>query len=225
MRLLFTVVIITGFQLFTYAQDKKPEPVKRWAASISPGTVPIPPNSISLQPGIEFFITRRLSVLNEAALQIDKKDNIDSSALNKRYFKYKAEARFYFDYGESAVIPFLALQFTTARRSFDAGKAGHYYETFQDDSVYSYTKASINSPVQTITIQGGAAVRIAEGLYTDFSFGYGFRFTNTEYSSAENLQKVRNANFFNIKPISSYRYAGKLTRSQFNFGVRISYRF
>jgi hypothetical protein len=178
-----------------------------------------------VQPGVEFYFTPRFSLLSEIGLQTNKKDNADSTALNKKYFKYKAEARYYISDGDDRVNPYFGLQFTTASRRFDWAKEGRYYETFQDDSVYSFTKASINSPVKTATLQFGLSGRVVDAFYFELSFGYGIRFVNTTYPALENLEKIRNTGFFNIKPVSSYRYIGSLTRSQINLGVRISYRF
>jgi hypothetical protein len=208
-----------------YAQPENKPEVKRWAVSLSPGTVPLPGNPFSLQPGVEFFFTPKISLLNEVSLQTEKNNDFDSAALNKRYFKYKAEARYYLSANTNRVIPYFGLQFTTASRKFDIGKADRYYDTFQDDSVYTFTSASVNSPVQTLTGQFGLSARVIDNFYFETSFGYGVRFINTTYSAVENPAKIRNVGLFNIKPISSYRYEGKLTRTQLNLGFRVSYRF
>ncbi len=207
--------------LLLYTQKETKE---KWAVSVSPGIVPLPGKPLSLQPGVEFYFGPRFSLLNEISLQTEKNKDLDSTALNKKYFKYKAEIRFYVTRGEDAIKPYFGLQFTTAKRKFDVDRADRYYETFQDDSVYTYDKASINSPVQTGTLQLGLTSRVFKNFYFDIAIGYGVRLVHTEYTSLVNLQKIRNVGFFNIKPVSSYRYAGKLTRSQFNFGFRVLYR-
>ncbi|MGB3006929.1 MAG: hypothetical protein WBC06_10485 [Chitinophagaceae bacterium] len=208
------------------AQSPHKTSFKRLAISFSPGTVPLPGNPLSLQPGIEFFFTPRISLLNEIGLQTMRNSDLDSTALNKRYFKYKAEARYYFfSNDKKGFNPYLGLQFTTANRKFDVGKTYRYYDTFQDDSVYSYSRASINSSVKTMVLQLGGTIRIFKNFYSELYIGYGARFVNTMYYSVENLQKIRNVGFFNIKPISSFRYIGKVTGTQLNLGFRISYRF
>jgi hypothetical protein len=182
--------------------------------------VPVP-----LLPGIEIFVTPRISVYNEIALQTEKNKDYDSTALNKKYFRYKAEARFYLNDGIRRVTPYLGLQYTTAKRNFDVRKTWTYFDTFQDDSIYSYSKANINSPVQTITGQFGLAIRGYDNFYIDLSLGLGVRHINTTYTSVENLQKIRNRQLFNINLQSSYRFNGSISRAQINMGFRISYRF
>lgn len=207
------------------AQSNKKAVKEKWLISLSIGNVPLPGTPISLQPGIEFFLSRRVSLFNEVSLQTRKNRNVDSTALNKKYFKYKIELRYYLSTGMKMINPYFAAQFSTANRKFDVDKQDKYYETFQDDSVYSYTSAKINSPVQTGTLQFGVAIKTVGHFYFDAAIGYGFRLINTTYSSVENLQKIRNTGFFNVKPIASYRYQGKLNRPQVNLNFRVSYRF
>lgn len=216
-------LLLISFPFTGSAQQKKQAVEKRWSISVSPGIVPVPGKPGSVQPGIEFFFNAQFSLLNEIGLQTAKNNDFDSTALNKKYFKYKAELRYYI--GENTIRPYFGLQFTTAKRKFNVGKPNKYYELFQDDSIYTYDKASINSPIVTATVQFGISFRVVTDFYFDLSTGYGARFVDTEYTSLVNLQKNRNVGFFNIKPISSYRYTGKLTRSQFNLGLRFSYRF
>ncbi len=197
---------------------------KRWVLSFSPGIVPLPGKPLSLQPGVEFFFNAKFSLLNEISLQTGKNKDVDSTAVDKRYFKYKTESRFYITKNKDAIRPYLGLQFTTAKRKFDVNKSDRYYETFQHDSVYIYNKASINSPVKTGTLQLGIASRVYKDFYLDISIGCGFRYVNTEYSSLINLQKIRNVGFFNVRPISSYRCIGQLTRLQLNPGFKILYQ-
>ena len=223
LRIFLLSVLLALFSLIGNAQQKKGKEKQQWAASLSLGNVPLPGIPISLQPGIEFFFTPQFSLFNEIGLQTGKNKNYDSTAINKKYFKYKAEFRFYL--GKKVIRPYFGLQFTTAKRSFDVDKTDRYYETSQDDSVYTYNKASINSPVKTGTLQFGIAFRIVKEFYFDIAIGYGIRYSNTEYSSLVNRQKIRNIGFFNIKPISSYRYNGKITASQLNLGFRLLYRF
>jgi hypothetical protein len=225
-RFIFSVLFVYSF-LLSHTQEKKEKTtLKRGAVSFSTGIIPIPGTPLSLNPGIEIFFTPRISLLNEIALQTGKNKDKDSTAINKRYFKYKAEVRYYFFADEdNAVTPFLGLQFTTAGRKFDISKSSEYYETFQDDSVYTFSRASVSSPVSTLTLQAGAIARVATNFYLEASTGFGIRNINTTYSSVVNLQKVRNVGFFNIKPVSSYRYIGQATRWQLNFGMRIIYRF
>jgi len=205
-------------------QKKNGKPEYRWSASFSLGIVPVPQNPLSLQPGIEYYFTPHVSFFNEISIQTGKHNNADSTALNKKYFKYKAELRYYLAEG-IRTRPFFALQFITAKRSFDRAKAGKFYETEEKDSVFSFNKASIRSPYQALSINFGVTKSLAEKFYLECSFGYGFRFVNTRYSNIENLQKQKETGWFNVRPFSSYKYNGRRTSSQVNFNMRIFYCF
>jgi hypothetical protein len=220
------VLSFAGLSFWGHAQDKKQEPLKPLVISFSPGIVPLPGNPLAINPGIEFFFTHRISLLNEIALQTGKNNNHDSTALNKRYFKYKAEARYYFFAQDKDIITtFLGVQFSHANRKFDIGKASEYYDRSQHDSIYAFTRASVSSPVNTLTLQIGGTARIANNFYFELSMGCGLRFINTTYSSLVNPKTIEDQGFINIRPLSSYRYTGKDTRWQLNLGVRVSYRF
>ncbi|HLF47578.1 MAG TPA: hypothetical protein VI548_14200 [Chitinophagaceae bacterium] len=224
-RLFFLSVLVVCFYSIGNSQQEKETAKKHWAISFSPGIVPLPGDPLGLQPGAEFFFNPKISLLNEISLQTGKNKNLYSTALNKEYFKYKTEIRYYITKKEKVNKVYFGIQFTTAKRKFDVGKPDRYYETFQDDSIYTYNSASINSPVKTGTLQFGVTAKVFNDFYIDLGMGYGVRVINTEYTSLVNLKKISNVGIFHIRPISSYYYNGKLTRSQLNFGFRIYYRF
>jgi hypothetical protein len=225
MRIYFLFISLLLFSFCCNGQQIENEKLKRWLISGSVGGAPLPGTPATLLPGIEFFVTPRLSLFNEIALQTAKNKDYDSTALNKKYFKYKAEARYYFLKKAKKVLPYFAMQYTKAQRSFDVGKNWTYYEAAQKDSIYSYTRASINSPVQTIALQFGLAIKGYGNFYIDLAAGFGVRATNTTYSNVQGLQKIRNRQLVNIVLASTYRYIGQLSRLQLNMNFRISYRF
>lgn len=217
-----------GFASVSFGQerisDKNPDGMKRFLISISAGNVPLPGTNTSILPGAEVYILPRVSLYGEIALLTGKK-SLDSTAVDKKYFRYKAEIRYYLSKKEPVVKPYIGIQYTNATRSFNVNKADIYYEQNQTDSVYKYDRAYIISPVKTLTVQLGTAIRIWKGIYGEIAGGYGFRFINTEYTELVNLRKERRVGFLFIKPISSYRYIGSMTRSQLNLNFRLSYRF
>jgi hypothetical protein len=198
---------------------------KRWTAGMAMGITPLPDNQASLLPGIEFFISERFSVYNEIALHLNKNHHADSSVMNKKYFRYKAEGRFYFTSSTIWSRPFIGLQFTTATRKFNIEKGGNYFERKQTDSTWLFDRASVNSPFLTGSLQLGLSKRIAEELFIETSIGYGLKFINTEYNETINLRKDRFGGWFAIKPASSYRYIGHTTQSHFTLFIRLFYRF
>lgn len=219
-HLFFSLTITT-----LYGQKDSVSSIKRWNAGLSLGIVPIPPSAISIQPNIEFFISPKFSLLNEISLQLEKNDHADSAALNKKFFKYKAEFRYYFRRLKKGGL-YAALQFATAKREFISGKPSYYYDAAYRDSIYSYDKAKVNSPFTTITAQFGGAFKLYGELHIDISLGSGYRIINTSYSETINLRKEsEDFRWILLRPMGSYRYAGMLTRPQLNFWTRLYYRF
>ena len=186
--------------------------------------MPLPDTRVSINPGVEYYFTPTFSILSEIALQLDKNRNMDSTATNKKYIRYKAEVRYYFGNNIKRVTPFLGLQFTKANRSFAVEKRDKYFEKGKIDSAYFYDKASINSPFATITLQSGLTKQIVEHLYFDFSVGCGVKFCNTDYTNVVHLIKDKNRELLRL-PKSSYRYIGNLATLQLTMGFRLIYRF
>lgn len=208
-----------------HAQKDTAMSLKRWNAGLSLEIVPIPPSAISLQPNIEFFISPKLSLLNEISLQLAKNDHADSAAFNKKFFKCKTETRYYFRRLKNGAL-YAALQFAMAKRQFIVGRSSYYYETGSRDSIYTFDRAKVNSPYSTITAQFGGVFKLYDELYIDISLGSGYRMIKTSYSETVNLKKEsEDAWWILIRPMGSYRYAGSLTRPQLNFWTRLNYRF
>jgi len=205
--------------------SKKNNRDARWTAGLALGITPLPDNKLSLLPGIEYFISDKFSVYSEIALQLDKNYHADSSVLNKKYFRYKAELRYYFFISDIPTYPFVGFQFTTSRRKFDIEKPGKYYERNQQDSAWFFDNAKVSSPFIAASLQLGVTKRLVEELFMETSIGYGLKFVNTEYSQVNNLRKDKEHGFFNFKPLASYRYIGKKTQSHFTFFIRLCYRF
>lgn len=223
-RKLFLGVVFLASSAFGTAQSDSSQIYKKWAVSISLGNTPIPPTALSIQPGIEYFFTPRISLFTEISLQTGKKRNADSAALNKRFLKYKAEIRYLLVQEFKPITPYLAFQFAIARRNFEIGKPGFYYEK-KEDSVYRFDKVMVESPYTTVTAQIGSNIRLYKGFFLDISIGAGLRLVNTSYFSAVNLQKDREPDgLFYIRPLTSYRYNGRVAKPQFNLWMRLFHR-
>lgn len=222
-RKLFLGVVFLASSAFGAAQSDSSQVYKKWTLSISLGNTPIPPMSLSIQPGIEYFFTPRVSLFTEISLQTGKNRIADSAALNKRFLKYKAEIRYLLVKELKPVTPYFAFQLATARRNFEIGKPGLYYEK-KEDSVYRFDKVMVKSPYTTVTAQIGSNIRLYKELFMDISIGAGLRLVNTSYFSAINLQKDREPDgLFYIKPLSSYRYNGRVAKPQLNLWMRLFY--
>ena len=209
----------------SYCQDKISNAEKRWAASFSTGFAPMPHAPFTLLPGVEFFITPKFSFLFEYAFQTGKNNDYDSVALNKKFARYKTEARFYPFANKRRNGSFFGLQAALADRSFDIGKPGSYFKPGPDDSVYTFDKASVKSPFQVIALQFGISRRIITDFYFESSIGFGIKYVNTAYSSVENMQGGVFRGLFTIKPVSTYRYIGSVSRPYLGISYRLIYQF
>jgi hypothetical protein len=86
-NMILTAVLLVVLFHRAVAQEKKQKINSRWALSFSTGIVPLPGRPISLLPGVEFFITPRISLYNEVALQTGRGNSVDCTAVNRRYFR------------------------------------------------------------------------------------------------------------------------------------------
>jgi hypothetical protein len=231
-RLLLIVLLLLTPAMHLRAQEegvkkisKKENDLLRWSAGIALGITPLPDNQLSLLPGVEFFINDKFSVYHEIAVHVNKNQHADSGVLNKKYFRYKAELRYYFSASSLWSHPYFGIQFTTATRKFDIAKGGNYFERKENDSAWAFSSASVSSPFSTASVQVGLVKNLAEELFLESSLGYGFKIINTEYSSVSNLRKENYRGLFAIKPAAAYRYPGRTIQSQFTFFMRLSYHF
>jgi hypothetical protein len=197
--------------------------MKRWAGSFSTGFAPMPHAPISLLPGMEFFITKKISILFEYAFQTGRNNHYDSLAVNKKFTKYKTELRLYLT--ANKIKPFVGLQFAWAHRSFTVGKQSSYFKPNPNDSVFTFNKAFVKSPFQVVALQLGISRRIVKDFYFESSMGLGIKHVNTVYSLVENLQGERFTGLFRIKPVSTYRYLGKISRPYLGISYRLFYQF
>jgi hypothetical protein len=228
LRIGVILLLIVSFQITTLAQQKKViQSFERFAVSVGVGSAPLPGGNATIIPGFEFYFSPHFSFLNELSLQLEKNDNEDSLAFNKKFLRYKGELRYYFEEDVRRVTAYFGLQFAAGKRNFDIKKRYWYYERPSTDSVFYFDQATVNSPYQTITFQIGMVGRLFDQLSLDINGGYGFRFVNTSYPTTVNLTKdvLPRSLFGSIKPFSSYRYIGRTRQSQFNLAFRLLYRF
>ena len=226
MRRIFTFFIVSIFlPALSVAQKKTPE--SRLAATITPALVPLPSGGqFGIQPGIEYLINPRLSLLLEVTFQTGKKQHSDSAALNKKYFRIKPELRYHFIGKSNRLSKYVGLQASYSFRSFRNEKEGFYYDDLPYDYVYAFDKAKIYSPITTISAQFGMILTDGRRFAADVFAGTGLRFVNTSFSDVQNLRQVRRTpppDWFTAT--ASYQKIGWLSDLHLNAGVRFMYRF
>ena len=224
-RIVLSVFFLCSIRFCSYAQEKTEATMKRWAGSFSTGFAPMPHAPISLLPGMEFFITQKISIFFEYAFQTGRNNHYDSVAVNKKFTKYKTELRLYLTANKRKVKPFFGLQVAWADRLFTIGKKGSYFKPNPNDSVFTFNKAFVSSPFQIVAFQFGISRLIIKGFYFESSIGLGIKHVSTTYSALENLQGDKFRGLFRIKPFSTYRYLGNISRPYLGISYRLFYQF
>jgi len=221
MRKLFLLLIICpALSIAQKPQDKN------WGVSLTPAIIPMKGGHLGIQPGIEYKLYNRLSILTEVAFQTGKKNNADSTALDKKYLRIKPELRYSLSKKTHVFNSYIGLQFSYSFRSFRTEKYDYYYDHLPNDYVYYYDEAKINSPIITTSFQIGSIISDGKNFFMDMYIGLGARFIHTTYSELVNLNTgpwIRP--FIGIKPFASYYYSGDLYRFHMNAGIRLIYRF
>ena len=210
----FFVLLLT---LSATAQEHK------FAISLTPALVETPVVRYGVQPGFEFFINERLSLLTEIAVGVGGEK--DPYYGNSKYLRIKPELRYALGETKLGFEPYTGLQFSYSYRKWDNLSGGSF---FDKDSVVNYDKASINSPILTTSIQFGTIMPISDRVKIDFFAGLGARFIFTDYSRLENPTKdsyLGPRRVCSLAPAPAYSANGTVSRFHSNLGFRLLYRF
>lgn len=199
----------------------------KWGISFTPALVQSPAIHYGIQPGFEFRINDRLSLLTEIAFTTAK--DKDSSYQNSRYFRIKPELRYTLLGSKRRFNMYTGLQLSYSFRKWDDLDGGCYFnKQLYNDSSIAYNKASISSPILTSSLQFGILLSVSDHFYMDFFMGMGARMIFTNYSGIENATKQPyNTAICKIVPAPdpAYWVNGTITRFHSNFGFRVLYRF
>jgi len=197
-----------------------------WAATLTGALIPISQPGLGIQPGISYRINDHYSILAEVAFRANKKDSKDSSELNKQYLRIKSEVRYCFSAKGKRSHLYTGLQVSRASRKF-INQNSYYYDNRSTDSGYYYSKASINSPVTTFSVQFGSIINFHDQIFSvDLFAGIGARFITTTIADIENPVRSavsRPADGPSFTP--SYSYAGNVIMFHLNGGLRLMWNF
>lgn len=214
------------FLLMLHATAQQQKPDVRWTAGISLGILPVPGSGPGIQPSLEYYFTRRLSLMTDITLQTDKKNNDDSLAFDKKYFRIRPELRYILSDPERVARFYVGLQGGFAGRRFTTLKNGYYYADANPDSVWLFDRGRINSPINTVSLQMGLLIVNKIPLSLDFFFGIGARFIHTEFSDLVNLREVKKTISYTFLPVKrAYNQLGSITRNHYTLGLRLIWRF
>lgn len=197
---------------------------KGFALTLAPALIPISQPGLGIQPGVEYRFNDKYSLLAEITIPVNGKNSKDSSELNKQYFRIKSELRYSFLTKRKASHLYAGLQLSHASRQF-INRNSFYFDNPSVDSVYYYDKASINSPVTTVSLQFGS-IFTRRRFAVDIFMGIGARFINTNISDI--VTPVRGIIVDDSDGphfTASYSFAGNKTMLQLNAGIRAIWHF
>jgi hypothetical protein len=190
-------------------------------SQLCPALIPISQPGLGIQPGVEYRFNDRFSLLAEITIPINKKNSKDSSELNKKYLRYKTEIRYRLLTKKGNY--YTGFQVSSSQRKFTS-VGGFYYDERHTDSVFYYDRASINSPVTTVSDQFGSI--ITKGRFAvDIFAGIGARFIHTTISKIENPVRSVIMSSDGLNLTASYSYKGNITMFHFNGGIRFMWHF
>ncbi|MDP4265260.1 MAG: hypothetical protein Q8941_22230 [Bacteroidota bacterium] len=212
--------------VFVLAQPAKKD--QRWGISFTPAIVPSPFLQLGIQPGIEYKINKRLFLLTEITFSTHPR-NIDSSALDRKYFRIKPELRYVVP-GNRLFEKYIGFQLSYSSRSFKDLNSGTYFTSQRspDTTVIAFDQARIASPVITASFQVGAFFPITKNFLIDVFAGTGTRNVNTKYKDVVNPRTTRYMHPVDKAiPVQdpAWSYNGSVYRFHFNTGFRLLYRF
>jgi hypothetical protein len=205
---------------------------KTWAITLAPSIIPLPGNQqIGIQTGMAYQFKPRLEALAGVTFNAGKrndKDTMQVSYLDKKYFRISAELRYYSSKDSSGQGAYIGLLLSYTGRNF-VSKYSYYYDHLPDDSVIYFDRATINSPIATISIQFGVKLPISKSFQSDWFLGLGVRGINTEYTGVLNprqSEKFEPTGGFRISwPDPAYYYPDFVYKLHINLGVRLFYIF
>jgi hypothetical protein len=195
-----------------------------WAVTLTGALIPISQPGLGIQPGVEYRLNDRYSLLGEVTIPANKKNSKDSSELNKKYFRVKTELRYSFLSKSKTSHLYTGFQVSRASRQF-INQNSFYLDNKSTDSGYYYNKASVNSPITTVSIQFGTILS-KKRFAVDLFAGVGARFIHTAISNIENpVRSAIRTPDSGLSFTASYCYAGNVTLFHLNGGIRLLWHF
>lgn len=216
-RLLFLYLIFFG----TIASAQK----CTWSITHTPALIELPNIRYGLQLGGAYNFSSKVQLLTEFTVATGKPD--ETSITDSRYFRVKPELRYFLTSKPTTLRGYLGLQLLYVNRAWTNSSSGIYHEdSFSSDSVVAYSSAKISSPFIAATTQAGAIIKLSKRFSLDGFLGLGAKSIFTSYNSVTNAQKQMAVNpkcRIMFRPDPAWWVDGKLTRFQFNTGLRLLY--
>jgi hypothetical protein len=206
---------------FAKAQESK------WGVTFTPAIIMSSDFKYAFQPGAEYRFNDRLSLLTEVAFLTGKSK--DPSFSNNKFFRIKPELRYYSPVSKHGLQSYVGFQLSYTYRKWENVSGGCYFDKkMYADSIVSYDRATINSPILTSSLQLGTPISFGDHFGMDIFMGLGMRMIFTKYSNIENATKegysMPSCRIFPA-PDPAWSVSGTVKRFHCNFGVRFYYHF
>lgn len=202
---------------------KNPGPL---SLTITGALLPLPEFNAGIQPGIRFHFNERYSLLSEVCFRVGNSANKDSEAVNKKYIRIQEELRIQLP-GTSRHKKYVGVRLAAANRRFDDINGGFYaLDKRKAQQGVFYDRASINSPVFSLSAQGGMVFAFSKQLGLDVFAGIGARYIKTRYTDVVNPRPGnRPPDPDGSAVYASYSFDGTMIGLQLNAGLRLCWRF
>lgn len=179
MKLLSFLFLVALSQI---SMAQKTPTVKSWSAGLTTN-IALPGSAyVALQPCTEIEFTNRVSLVAGYSFKFIDVDKSEKSITNEKYGRFLVEGRYRFTKRADRAAFYTSLQMTRSKRKFTQ-EDGYFLYEYDDDSTTYFTRADVNSPVTTLSLQLGFNSRGVKRFFVDFFGGMGIRFTNTRFNN------------------------------------------
>ncbi|HUC80420.1 MAG TPA: hypothetical protein VMR70_05860 [Flavisolibacter sp.] len=172
------------------------------------------PVSVAAQGGLQLAVSRRLSLLAEAAFPLFEPDNTTYQKID--YWRVGLEIRHRLP--QKNFRRYLALQGSYLFRELTNAGGGNYYTRNQ---TFAYSSAHIKSPVLSTAVKLGMELPIGKRTFFDLFAGVGVRMIFNRYTTGMALVtsiEPEKQNFLKFDNAWLYNYT--LVRPHFTTGLR-----
>lgn len=220
-RIALSILLLCATAPILVAQQDSAANKTRISFSLAPAFLPIRSMNGGFSTGTEIRFSEKLAFFTELSFYPGSRNNADSTGMHKKYLRIKPELRYYVPSRPNHPSVYFALQYSHASRSFDNERGGYYFLKGRTDSVNSYDRIHIKSPIQTFATIMGVMFSVGDQLMIDYFFGMGLRSVNTSYSDAENLHMTGYSPLKGLFHFNgAYQYEGLRTGMHLTTGIR-----
>jgi hypothetical protein len=179
---------------------------------------------VAIQPGMQHRLNSRFAIVGEFCIPVMGMTR-NSHVLDQKYSRLKGELKYYLH--STSRSPYISVESSYAFREFTVENCS-YHKGKEADSVYSYQRASVLSPIWTTNLKIGREYRFGPHFGLDIFWGMGFRNISTHYSNLKGVSKeVYYPPYCKIfpSPDPAWWYEADVYRFNATFGFRVMYQF